>query len=232
MFRVAILGVLMSSVAASAHAGFVSKTHGDGAKYVVFVPDDYTGDKAYPVILFLHGRGESGDDGKRQAVVGLGKAIKAQEKTFPFIAVFPQSQKFTWKANSDDGKRAIAILDAVMKDYKVDEKRQYLTGLSMGGFGTWSLAAAHPERWAAIAPICGGGDPSTAATIKHIPCWNFHGDADKIVSVELSRKMIAALKKAGAEPRYDELIGVGHNSWDAAYGNPELYQWMLSKSRR
>src|SRR5919201_1026220 len=92
--------------------------------------------------------------------------------------VIPQSEKRTWAADSDDGKRALAMLDATVKEYNGDPKRVYLTGLSMGGFGTWSLAAAHPEKWAAIVPICFGGDPNTAEKIKHIPCWCFCGDKD------------------------------------------------------
>lgn len=197
------------------------------AKYVLFVPHDYQADKAYPLILFLHGAGETGTDGLKQSVVGLGPALKKREKTFPFLAVFPQSQKRTWKADSADAQRALAILAEVEKNYKVDGQRIYLTGLSMGGYGTWSLAAAHPERWAAIAPICGGGDPKQAAKIKNIPCWCFHGDADKAVPVARSRDMVQALKDAGASPRYDEYPGVGHNSWDRAYGNEELYTWLL-----
>ncbi len=197
------------------------------AKYVLFVPHDYQGNKAYPLILFLHGAGETGTDGLKQSVVGLGPALKKREKTFPFLAVFPQSQKRTWKADSADAQRALAILAEVEKNFKVDGQRIYLTGLSMGGYGTWSLAAAHPGRWAAIAPICGGGDPKQAAQFKHIPCWCFHGDADKAVPVARSRDMVQALKDAGASPRYDEYPGVGHNSWDRAYGNEELYTWLL-----
>jgi predicted peptidase len=203
---------------------------GNEAKWVLFVPHGYQGDKAYPLILFLHGAGETGTDGVKQAKVGLGPAILKAEKSFPFFAVFPQSQKRTWKADSDDAARALAILDQVQKDYKIDGKRIYLTGLSMGGYGTWSLAAAHPNRWAAIAPICGGGDPTQADKIKHIPTWCFHGDADKAVKVEKSRDMIDALKKAGAMPKYSEYPGVGHNSWDKAYGTAELYDWLLKQS--
>ena len=218
-----------------AKTGFVHrvlKTDDGDAKYVVFVPHDYKGDKPYPLILFLHGAGETGTDGKKQVKVGLGPAIKRQEKTFGFIAVFPQSEKRNWRADSEDGQRALKILDQVMKDYKVDPQRVYLTGLSMGGFGTWSLAAAIPDRWAAIAPICGGGDPKTAEKIKHIPCWCFHGDADKVVSVEKSRAMITALKDAGGSPRYDEYPGVDHNSWDRAYATAELYTWFLKHSTK
>ena len=214
-------------------AGFLNKVFkGDGgeAKYIVFVPRAYTGEKEFPVILFLHGAGETGSDGVKQAAVGLGKAIRDKKEDFPFIVVFPQSQKRTWRAGSDDADRALAILEQVHKDYKTDRKRVYLTGLSMGGFGTWSLAAAHPDRWAAIAPICGGGDTKTAAKIKDLPIWNFHGDADKAVNVKLSRAMIDAIKKAGGNPRYDEYPGVGHNSWDRAYGTAELYTWFLKHS--
>jgi predicted peptidase len=215
--------------------GFLDRVHKDAdgkeAKYVLFIPPGYDGTKEYPVILFLHGAGETGTDGKKQAVTGLGRAIKKDEKNFPFIVVFPQSQKRTWQSNSDDGKRAVAILDATMKEYKTDPKRVYLTGLSMGGFGTWSLAAKYPERWAAIVPICGGGNPATAKDIKDIPCWCFHGDADTAVKVDLSRKMIAALKEAGAMPKYDEYPGVGHNSWDKAYATKELYEWLLKQHK-
>jgi|SRR6516225_1953766 predicted peptidase len=211
--------------------GFLDRVFKDSAgteaKYVLFVPHDYTGDKAYPLILFLHGAGETGTDGQKPAKVGLGPAIRKEEKSFGFIAVFPQSQKRTWLADADDGKRAIQILDEVMKEYKVDAKRVYLTGLSLGGYGTWSMAVKYPERWAAIVPICGGGNADQAAKIKNIPCWCFHGDADKAVPVERSRKMIEALKTAGAAPKYTEYPGVGHNSWDQAYGTKELYEWLL-----
>jgi predicted peptidase len=236
----AALFCLLSSLAhaeAPVH-GFLDRTikdaDGKEAKYVLFVPDGYKADKAYPVILFLHGSGETGDDGKKQAAVGLAPAIRNQEKAgkhFPFFAVFPQAQEHTWKAASKESQRAIAILDAVEKEYKIDEKRQYLTGLSMGGFGTWSLAEKYPDRWAAIVPVCGGGDPANVKDIKDIPCWVFHGDADKAVNVEKGRQMVAALKEAGAKPKFTEYPGVGHNSWDKAYATSELYDWLLEQHK-
>jgi predicted peptidase len=194
---------------------------------VLFVPQNYSGDEAFPLILFLHGAGETKGGQKMPVDVGLGTAIRKNEKSFPFIAIFPQSEKRTWAANSDDGKRAMAILAEVQKEYKVDPKRVYLTGLSMGGYGTWSLAAAYPDKWAAIAPICGGGNPASAEKIKNIPCWCFHGGADRTVPPQRSRDMIEALKKAGGEPKYTEYTGVGHNSWDKAYATKELYDWLL-----
>ena len=128
--------------------------------------------------------------------------------------------------------RARDILEEVEKDYKTDKKRVYLTGLSMGGFGTWSFAAAHPKRWAAIAPICGGGSVKDAEKIKDIPCWCFHGDADTAVPVAGSRDMIEAIKKAGGNPKYTEYPGVGHNSWDKAYGTKELWTWLLEQKKK
>ena len=215
--------------------GFIRKVHkgkDSDAKYIVFVPPAYKADKDYPVILFLHGAGSTGDDGEKQVKGGLAKAIRDKKKDFPFIVVFPQAHQKGWGAKGESAKRALAILDEVMKDYKTDKKRVYLTGLSMSGFGTWSLAAAFPERWAAIAPICGGGDPKTAAKIKDIPCWCFHGDADPTVKVERSREMIKALKDAGGSPRYDEYPGVNHNSWDKAYATAELYTWFLKHATK
>jgi predicted peptidase len=183
------------------------------------------------LILFLHGSGETGTDGKKQAQTGLGSAIKKHEKTFPFIAIFPQSQKRTWKADSEDGLRAMAILDVVQKEYKVDPKRVYLTGLSMGGMGTWSFAAKYPEKWAAMVPICGPGEVGTAAAIKDIPCWCFWGDKDGFANTSMP-KMVKALEDAGGKPKQTVYPGVGHNSWDNAYGTKELYEWLLEQKKK
>jgi predicted peptidase len=242
----AVVGLFCMALARSraggrSEHGFLSRVYKDAdgteSRYVVFVPDDYKGDKEYPVILFLHGAGETlsknpKKPGKQPVEVGIGPAIKKRAKTFPFIVVIPQSHARTWQAGSADAKRALAILDLVQKTYRTDPKRVYLTGLSMGGFGTWSVAAAHPERWAAIVPICGGGNPKLAEKIKDLPCWCFHGDADKAVPVQRSRDMIKALKAAGGNPRYDEYPKVGHNSWDRAYGTDELYTWLLEQKRK
>jgi predicted peptidase len=222
--------------AGEAKTGFLDRVHKDAdgkeAKYVLFVPHDYKGDKAYPVILFLHGSGETGTDGKKQATNGLGKAVKAREKDFPFIIVFPQSQKRTWKAGSEDADRALAILDEVMKEYKTDPKRVYLTGLSMGGSGTWSLAAKYPDRWAAIVPICGSGDLAAAKVLKDLPCWCFVGDKDRATLVENNHKLIDALKDAGGKPKFTEYPNIGHNSWDKAYATKELYDWLLTQKKK
>jgi predicted peptidase len=237
------LGWLLA--ARTAHAedksmtGFLDRAYKDGDgtphKYVVFVPRDYKGDKPFPVILFLHGAGETKGGTKQPVEVGIGPAIKKREKTFPFITVFPQSEERSWRANSADGQRALLILEAVEQEFRTDPQRVYLTGLSMGGGGTWSLAAKHPERWAAIAPICGfiNRGPTEedfetiAERIKDIPCWCFHGDADAAVPVAQSRGVMKALWDAGAHPNYTEYPGVGHNSWDQAYATDDLYEWLL-----
>jgi predicted peptidase len=229
------LALLPARAGDPAKHGFLDRVYkgADGveSKYVVFVPHDYKGDKAYPLILFLHGAGSTGNDGEKQAKGALGQAIRKQAKTFPFLVVFPQSQKRSWKADSEDGKRALAILAEVQKSYKVDDKRIYLTGLSMGGSGTWSLAAAHPEMWAAIVPLCGGGNPETAVKIKHLPCWVFVGDQDKGPYAN-NQVMVKALKTAGSSVRFEVYPGVGHNCWDRAYATPELYTWLLEHRRK
>jgi predicted peptidase len=233
--------------------GFLNRIHSDSggkqAKYVVFVPNDYHGDRQYPLILFLHGAGEWGTEGQKQVTVGLGPAVRKRQKTFPFLVLFPQSQKKTWPIDlnnreqlrdalatwsdqDDEGKRVLATLKEVERDFRVDPDRVYLTGISMGGFGTWSLATSHPDLWAAIAPICGGGDPHSAAKIRHLPCWCFHGDADTAIPVNKSRAMIKALWAADGHPNYTEYPGVGHNSWDKAYDTPDLYEWLLKHRRK
>jgi predicted peptidase len=220
---------------AAEKTGFLDKTHknadGTESPYVVFVPAAYDGKTETPVILFLHGAGETKGGAKKPVEVGIGPVIRKQEKEFPAIVVIPQSEKRTWAASSDDGKRAMAILDTVTKEYKTDAKRTYLTGLSMGGYGTWSIVAANPDRFAAIVPICGGGDPNTAAKFKDVPCWCFHGDKDAAVPVQRSRDMIEALKKAGGAPKYTEYPGVAHNSWDAAYADKEMWKWLFAQKK-
>jgi predicted peptidase len=241
-FALLAAALIVSPAAADQKTGFLTKTFknadGSTSEYVVFVPHDYDGTKPYPVTLFLHGAGETKGGKKMPVEVGIGTHIKKNEKTFPFITVIPQAEaaksavRGRWSAGSPDAERALKMLDATMKEYKTDPKRVYLTGLSMGGYGTWSLAAAHPDKWAAIVPICGGGRPDDAAKIKDLPCWVFHGDKDTAVKVELSRQMVEAIKKAGGTPKYTEYPGVGHNSWDQAYATPELWTWLAEQKKK
>jgi predicted peptidase len=236
----ALTGLAMTAPAAD--TGFLDKAYetpdGKSYKYVLFVPHDYKKDKPTPLILFLHGSGETKGGTKMPVEVGIGTAIKKREKTFPFITIIPQAPTRPWGPTTEAGKMALGMLADVEKNYNVDPKREYLTGLSMGGFGTWAIAAEMPDKWAAIVPICGGVRGNTqkevAEKIKNIPVWVFHGDKDPAVPVQQSRDMVKALKEAGAnpEPKYTEYPGVQHNSWDKAYDTDELYEWLLKQHKK
>ncbi len=198
--------------------------------YLLFLPEDYGADQQqkWPLILFLHGAGERGDDLERVKAHGIPK-IAEQQQDFPFIAISPQCPKSSWWTVELEALNA--LLDEIVAKYAVDTKRIYLTGLSMGGFGAWHLATAHPERFAAIAPVCGGGDPEKACILKDIPAWVFHGAKDKTVSPEESKKMVKALEDCGGDVRLTIYPEAGHDSWTETYDNPELYKWFLKHSR-
>ncbi|MFH1747272.1 MAG: alpha/beta hydrolase-fold protein [Planctomycetota bacterium] len=213
--------------------GFVPKVielEGVEYRYAVWVPEDYTPNRSWPVILFLHGMGECGDDGQFHTTVGMGRSIRKNPERFGALVVMPQipvGQR--WEGAMQD--LALATLTATLQEYHADPERIVLTGLSLGGYGTWSLGARCPEKFCALVPICGGGDPADAKRLARLPIWCFHGDADPAVSVERSREMVAAVRAAGGSVRYSELPGVTHNSWDAAYGDAEVIEWMLAQRR-
>jgi predicted peptidase len=138
----------------------------------------------------------------------------------------------SWNPGRPDGDRALAILDAVQKEFNTDPSRVYLTGISVGGYGVWQMAAESPERWAAIVPVCGLAARARVAALKDIPCWCFHGAEDRNVPVQNSRDMVAGLRESGGDPRYTEYPGVGHNSWEQAYATDELYEWLLRQAKR
>jgi predicted peptidase len=219
------------------NTGFCDKVFreadGSESKYVVFVPHDYSGDKSVPAILFLHGAGRRGTDGRSQIIGGLANAIRERKETFPFLVVFPQAREDEgWTPESAGGQRALAILKQVQSEYHIDPDRITLTGVSMGGQGTWSIAASEPNRWSAIVPICHGWKPDQAARLKDLPCWCFHGDADAVIPVSQSREMVRAIQEAGGKPLYQEFIGVDHNHCaEHAYAMPELYEWLLLQNR-
>lgn len=194
--------------------------------YLLYLPDGYEDSgEDYPLMLFLHGAGESGDDLEKVKVHGPPKWIEAGEE-YPFIVVSPQSPGRGW-----DPQALSALLDEVVSTHRVDEDRVYLTGLSMGGFGTWALAAADPDRFAAIAPICGGGDPRSADRLKGLPVWVFHGAKDDVVPLAASERMVDALEGLGADVKFTVYPEAGHDSWTETYNNPELYEWMLGQTR-
>jgi predicted peptidase len=194
--------------------------------YLLYLPEDYgKDDKAWPLLMFLHGAGESGSDLNKVKVHGPPKIV--EKKPLPFIVVSPQSPQRGWQVDVLNG-----LLEDVAAKYKVDKDRLYLTGLSMGGFGTWRLAAAHPEKFAAIVPICGGGNTADAKKLKDLPIWIFHGAKDKTVPPSRSQEMEMALKEAGAkEVQFTLYPDAGHDSWTVTYNNPDLYTWLLSHKR-
>lgn len=200
-------------------------------KYTVYVPPGYDPEKKWPVIVFLHGAGECGTDGAKQVAQGIGTAILWNVQKWPFIVLFPQKPevRFPWGQYDEV---VMAMLERAKKDYNVDASRLYLTGLSQGGNGTWDIGAKHPDVWAAIAPICGYGEPARyAEALKSMPIWCFHGDADTAVPVKQSQDMVEAIKAAGGSPKLTVYPGVGHNSWDRAYLEERLYDWFLEHAR-
>jgi len=205
------------------------KTEQGDRKYTVYVPEGYEESKTYPAILFLHGAGERGQDGDVQAQVGLGPAI-VQRGGIPAIVVFPQARE-TWQADSDDARAALKALDDVSSTYRVDPKRIVVTGLSMGGMGTWSIAAKEPNKFAAILPVCGPGRAEDVPALLGLPIRGFVGDADSPRLHLGMRMLVEALRNAGADVKYTEYRNVGHNSWDRAYNDPETLDWMLSQQR-
>lgn len=198
-------------------------------KYLLYLPAGYEADskKQWPLILFLHGAGESGDNLQKVKLHGPPKLIENKSRDFPCIVVSPQSPGRGWNADILG-----SLLDDLAAKYRVDKTRVYLTGLSMGGYGTWTLAAAQPERFAAIVPICGGGNTSDAEKLKGIPTWVFHGAKDNVVPLERSKVMVDALKAAGGEPKFTVYPDAGHDSWTAAYEDPKLYEWLFAQQRK
>lgn len=220
-------------------------------RYQVFVPSTWTPDEKWPVILFLHGAGERGEDGLRQLDEGLPE-ILVNRPDFPAVVVMPQCRRGTWWGAPAMEGQTFEALEASMKEFHGDPARVYLTGLSLGGYGTWAFGYKYPTKFAALAPVCGGvtatrnfpvpewhpsakspADPftETAKGLGSVPVWAFHGDKDRSVPVEESRRLTDALEKAGGNVRYTEYAGVAHNSWDRAYAEDELIEWLLSHSR-
>lgn len=196
-----------------------------GAHYLVVTPDGYDPQQKWPLLIFLHGRGESGDNLDLVKVHGPYKMVADQK--LPFIIVAPQSPADEWW----DTDMLSALVDRVLEELPVDRERVYLTGLSMGGYGTWDLAVKRPEVFAAIAPICGVGKASQAARLKEVPVWAFHGGKDPVVPMSGSADMVRALYELGCDARLTIYPEAGHDSWTETYNNPELYKWLLSKRK-
>ena len=196
-----------------------------GAPYLVVIPEDHDATKKYPLLIFLHGRGEQGDDLAKVKIHGPFEAVK--KLGLPLIIVAPQSPLGQWW----DVDMLDALVDHLLETLPVDHDRVYLTGLSMGGHGTWLLAARRPETFAAIVPICGFSIPSKAASFGDLPIWVFHGANDKVIHVGESAIMVKSLRAVGNDARVTIYPSAGHDSWTETYNNPELYEWLLSKRR-
>ena len=197
--------------------------------YLLYLPVDYESKDAWPLMLFLHGAGERGDDLQLVKKHGPPKLIE-EGKSFPFIVVSPQCPLTSWWTSQP--LELTALLDEVVAKHKVDRERVYLTGLSMGGFGTWMLAAYTPERFAAIVPICGGGETLAARRLTNVPAWVFHGAKDPVVPLKRSEDMVDALKKAGGNVTFTVYPDAQHDSWTATYENPEVYAWLLQQTHK
>ena len=195
-------------------------------KYLLYLPDGYSDEEKYPLLVFLHGAGERGDDLELVKIHGPPKLIEAGHD-FPFIIVSPQVPLDEWWSPDT----VVWLTKEIMDNYSVDTEWVYLTGLSMGGFGTWRTATKYPEMYAAIAPICGGGDPSKAHLIKDVPVWVFHGAKDDVVPIKRSEEMYDALKEYG-NIEFTVYPEANHDSWTKTYENPKLYEWLLSHKRK
>jgi predicted peptidase len=212
-------------------------------KYVLYVPRAYDPSRAWPLILFLHGSGESGVDGSRQLAQGLPRELLWNPDLWPFIVIIPQkpSPNVEWEQYELE---LMTMVGQARREYVVDPAHLVLTGLSQGGHGAWVLGARHPELWAAVVPVCGyglarwyrpgdfnGTLAELADGIKAIPVWAFHGEADDVVPVAETRALVTALQAAGSKPRTTFYPGVGHGCWERAYGEKELPGWLLAQRR-
>jgi predicted peptidase len=254
MLRTLAFLTAMTAVGVSAApARFVERSvdvAGKSYRYQVFVPADVEGKKP-AVVLFLHGSGERGNDNQKQMSQGLPPWLK-QHMDFPAVVVIPQAPDDTEWTDEADANMALAALDRSVREFHGDRKHLYLTGLSMGGYGSWQIAVDHPALFAAAAIICGGvvalpddgrdlfvhgvpkgDDPYewVAKKAEKLPVWIFHGGDDNVVPTEQSRKMNAALMNRHAEVKYTEFPGVNHGSWEKAYATPDLWEWMFSHTR-
>ena len=223
-------------------------TGADGATlgYRLLTPQNYDAKQKYPLVLFLHGAGERGADNAAQLKHGAPLFAKPEvREKYPCFVVAPQcppEQKWAdidWTSDTPTQPEkvsapmalALGALEAVQKEFSIDADRLYVTGLSMGGYGTWDLVTRFPEKWAAAVPVCGGGDKAVAARAKGVPLWAFHGLEDPTVKPARSQEMIAALVAAGGTPLFSEYPYVKHDSWTVAYGEPELLPWLFAQKR-
>jgi len=195
--------------------------------YLLFLPQNYDSVESLPMIVFLHGAGERGSNIEVVKKHGPPKIVKTKED-FGFIVLSPQCPTGQ-RWNAPD---VMALVQHIKETHKVDKERIYLTGLSMGGYGTWDTAANYPYEFAAIAPVCGGGNPRNTRRMGHLPTWVFHGAKDTVVPMSQSEEMIAGMEKAGGSPKFTIYPDAGHDSWTKTYDNPALFEWFLKHKKQ
>ena len=216
--------------------------------YRFLLPDTLPAGRHFPLVLFLHGAGERGDNNRSQLRHGVRRfALPESRAAHPAFILVPQCPagegrnagywlgRHPKAKGRDDVNGAgdmlamlLQLTAAILERYPVDPQRIYVTGISMGGFATWALMAMRPDLFAASVPVCGGGDPGWAPRMKDIPVWAFHGAEDNVVPVEYTRRMVESLRAAGGNPKYTEYAGTGHDSWTPAYEEPDLLDWMFA----
>lgn len=202
--------------------------HSETYDYLIYLPEQYSREnRRWPLLIFLHGSGERGADLSTLTVCGPPKLI-SEGRHHPMIVVSPQCPA---DANWQSGALT-SFLDHLCTRFRVDPDRVYVSGYSMGGAGTWNFAAADSDRLAAIAPLCGGGEPSQASQLAGLPIWAFHGEQDDVVTIDATLQMIDAVKKAGGDPKVTVYPDLDHGICDHTYRQPELYSWLLSQRRR
>lgn len=199
--------------------------------YLLYQPEGFgSTEQRWPLLVFLHGSGERGPDLDKVKVHGPPRRI-AEGHEFGFVVLSPQCPERDYWTNEAPIAALEQLIEQIASDPRIDDERIYVTGMSMGGFATWKLAARNPHRFAAIVPVCGGGDPESAASFAHLPVWAFHGAKDDVVPWMRSQEMIDALHAAGAQPRFTVYPESGHDSWTETYANPDLYSWLLAQRR-
>jgi predicted peptidase len=219
---------------------------GHRVPYRLLPPKGPEAGRSYPLLLFLHGAGERGEENERQLIHGGATFLAdAFRERFPCWVLAPQCPledywvRIDWRRGEGAQPREISphlqmileVIERLRAAGEVDAARIYVMGLSMGGFGTWDLVTRFPGLFAAAVPICGGGDPRRAAWLRDLPLWVFHGAEDTVVPPDHSRRMVRAIEAAGGKPRYTEYPGVGHNSWDPAFAEPELFSWLFAQKK-
>jgi predicted peptidase len=203
--------------------------------YRIYVPESGGAEEPYPLVLFLHGSGERGSDNRAQTGKnGVMQTLLSEENRaeYPCVVLAPQCPEEQWWSDAGVPAALMGLLERTKTRHPIDPARVYITGLSMGGFGTWSMLAAYPDYFAAAIPVCGGGAPEQAPLFHEMPIWVFHGSKDKIVNPQDSRDMVKALEEAGAkEVKYTEYPTEGHQSWEKAWREINLFPWLFSQSK-